>query len=200
MLGCLALAISCSRHPGQFPESTSAEQEAFLLRLEAVQAEVQEAKRTADRELGKAGNLILTFDSMGRKGVAEQARKRFREQREQIERPAREKWKRFLKEIEGLAVHGWYGRIERLPLGTRSEMRQPRCEIASGRVKSEGPVAESRLYFYCRGNKPIERFGELAERDWVYFSGVILRERSKSDLAAMEIDFELTDVEKAGPP
>ncbi len=148
ILGCLALAISCSRDPGRFPESTSADQEGFFLRLEAVRAELREAKRTADRELGKAGNLTLTFDSMGRKGVAEQARKRFREQREQIERPAREKWKGFLKEIEGLAVHSWYGRIERLPLGTRPEMLQPRCEIASGRVRSEGPIAEKAVCIF----------------------------------------------------
>ena len=109
----------------------------------------------------------------------------------------------FLKEIEGLAVRNWYGRIEHIPLGTRSEMVQPRCEIAFGRVRSEGPVAEGRLYFYCRGDKPIERFGELAELDWVYFSGVILRERSKSDSAALEhpeIDFELTGVGKAALP
>jgi hypothetical protein len=140
---------------------------------------------------------------LGRKGLAEQAKRQARAQREKIEGPAWKMFRAFLKEIEGLAVNRWYGRVESIFPGTRTEMMRPRCEIVFGRMGSQGPVAEGRLHFYCQAEKPIERFSELEELGWAYFSGVILRERSETDSAAFEhaeIDFRLTDVEKAPPP
>ena len=157
--------MSCGR--AQLPESAPLDQKGFFVRLEAAKEEVREAKKAADLALGKAANLKLTFDTLGRKGLAEQAKRQARAQREKIEGPAWKMFRAFLKEIEGLAVNRWYGRVESIFPGTRTEMMRPRCKIVFGRMGSQGPVAEGRLHFYCQAEKPIERFSELEELGWV---------------------------------
>ena len=201
---CLVVALaSCGEDPGPLPGHTPPEQLAFFEGLEGVRTEVEEARKEADRTLGKAGNLVLTFDSMSGKGPARRARQIAQEHRKKIEEPARLRAAAFLREVEGLAIRGWYGRVERINSRTKSEMAEPACEIAFGRIGSPDLAMAPQLRFRCVATGPIEGFADLEERDWVHFSGTALGARSDSlsrDLNHPSVAVRLTALEAAPPP
>ena len=201
---CLFVALaSCGEDPGRLPGHTPPEQQAFFEGLEGVRDGVEEAQKEADRTLGKAGNLVLTFDSMSGKGPARRARQIAREHRARIEEPARLRAAAFLREVEGLAIRGWYGRLERINSRTKSEMAEPACEIAFGRIGPSDSAMAPQLRFRCAATGPIPGFADFSERDWVHFSGTALGARSDSlarDLIHPSVAVRLTDLEAAPSP
>jgi hypothetical protein len=179
------------------------EQLAFLSGLEGVRKGVEEAKKEADRTLGKAENLVLAFDSMSGKGPARRARRIAQEQRRKIEAPARLKAVEFLKGVEGLSLQGWYGRLTQIASRAKSEMTRPTCEIHFGRMVSSDAMADPPIRFRCTAVRPIEGFADLEEKDWVYFSGSAVEAKSDSlvlDLARPLITVQLTALEPAPSP
>ncbi len=201
---CLVVAlVSCGEEPGRLPGHSPPAQLAFINGLERVRNDVEEARKEADRVLGKAANLVLTFDSMSGKGPALHARKKAQEQRRKIEEPARLRAAAFLGEVDGLAITEWYGRMERITSLAKSQMAQPACEIAYGRIGPSSRAMEPQFRFRCTATGPIEGFADLNEKDWVYFSGRAVGARSDSllrDLNHPSVAVLLTALESAPSP